>query len=134
VESVFVLESLPCHGVALCRGGDRVRGTKSWRQLVVLLAPSLASIAVLFRFNHIMGHLGRFYYPFLPFFVAAGIVEVDGWMAGHERAAVWPRGSLRERRSGVRRRPWLPSQPAMLRFRSRPTRTKRAAKNIHRNP
>jgi hypothetical protein len=60
---------------------------QSWRQLVVLLAPSLASIAMLFRFNQIMGHLGRFYYPFLPFFVAAGIVEVDGWMAGHGRAA-----------------------------------------------
>jgi len=60
---------------------------KSWRRLVVLLAPSLASIAVLFRFNHIMGHLGRFYYPFLPFFVVAGIIEFDGFMAGHERAS-----------------------------------------------
>ena len=60
---------------------------KIWRQLLVLLAPSLASIAVLFRFNHIMGHLGRFYYPFLPFFVAAGIVAFDGFMAGHARAS-----------------------------------------------
>jgi hypothetical protein len=60
---------------------------KSWRQLVVLLAPSLMSIAVLFRFNHIMGHLGRFYYPFLPFSVVAGIVEFDGWIARNERAS-----------------------------------------------
>jgi hypothetical protein len=41
---------------------------------------------MLFRFNQIMGHLGRFDYPFLPFFVAAGILEVDGFMAGHPSA------------------------------------------------
>jgi hypothetical protein len=65
---------------------------KSWRQLVVLLAPPLASLAMLFLFNQIMGHLGRFDYPFLPFFVAAGILEVDGFMAGHQSApsvAAW---------------------------------------------
>jgi hypothetical protein len=52
-----------------------------WRRAAVLLLPALASIIVLHRFNQIMGHLGRFYYPFLPFFVAAGALEFDAWLA-----------------------------------------------------
>ena len=51
-----------------------------WRRAAVLLAPTLASIIALFRFNQIMGHLGRFYYPFLPFFVAAGALAFDAWL------------------------------------------------------
>ncbi len=50
------------------------------RRAAVLLLPVLASIAALFRFNQIMGHLGRFYYPFLPFFVAAGALAFDTWL------------------------------------------------------
>jgi len=63
--------------VALILFADRA----GWRRAAVLLAPALASMAVFFRFNQIMGHLGRFYYPFLPFFVAAGALEFDAWLA-----------------------------------------------------
>jgi hypothetical protein len=49
------------------------------RRAAVLLVPALASIALLFRWNQIMGHLGRFYYPFLPFFVAAAGLAFDDW-------------------------------------------------------
>ena len=52
-----------------------------WKRAAVLLTPTLASIAVLFHFNQIMGHLARFDYPFLPFFVAAGALEFDRWLA-----------------------------------------------------
>jgi hypothetical protein len=51
------------------------------RRAAALLVPVLVTFAVLFRFNQIMGHLGRFYYPFLPFFVAAGTLEFDAWLA-----------------------------------------------------
>ena len=63
--------------VALMLFADR----DGWRRAAVLLLPALASIVVLFRFNQIMGHLGRFYYPLLPFFVAAGALEFDAWLA-----------------------------------------------------
>jgi hypothetical protein len=49
------------------------------RRAAMLLVPALASIALLFRWNQIMGHLGRFYYPFLPFFVAAAGLAFDDW-------------------------------------------------------
>lgn len=62
--------------VALILFADRA----GWRRAAVLLAPALASILILFRFNQIMGHLGRFDYPFLPFFVAAGALEFDAWL------------------------------------------------------
>ena len=69
--------------VALILFADRA----GFRRAAVLLAPALASIVILFGFNQIMGHLGRFYYPFLPFFVAAGVLEFDAWLgrihAGH---------------------------------------------------
>ncbi|MBN2575048.1 MAG: hypothetical protein JXP73_10835 [Deltaproteobacteria bacterium] len=61
-----------------------------WRRAAVLLLPALASIAVLFRFNQIMGHLGRFYYPFLPFFVAAGALEFDAWLARGQAVRLRP--------------------------------------------
>jgi hypothetical protein len=50
------------------------------RRAAALLVPVLVTFVVLFRFNQIMGHLGRFYYPFLPFFVAAGALEFDAWL------------------------------------------------------
>ena len=72
--------------VALILFADRA----GWRRAIVLLLPALASMLVLFRFNQIMGHLGRFYYPFLPFFVAAGALAFDAWLlrgqAGRSRA------------------------------------------------
>jgi hypothetical protein len=59
------------------------------RRAAVLLVPAVASMAVLGRFNQIMGHLGRFYFPFLPFFVAAGALEFDAWLGrmGTDQAA-----------------------------------------------
>jgi len=51
-----------------------------WRRAAVLVAPALTTLVALCRFNQIMGHLGRFYYPFLPFFVAAGVLEFDAWL------------------------------------------------------
>jgi len=50
------------------------------RRAVVLLGPALLSLALFFRFNQVMGHLGRFSYPFLVFFVAAGALEFDAWL------------------------------------------------------
>jgi hypothetical protein len=52
-----------------------------WRRAAALLLPACASMAMLFSFNQIMGHLGRFYFPFLPFFVAAGGLEITSWLA-----------------------------------------------------
>jgi hypothetical protein len=60
-------------------------GRRSWRTCVVLLVPALSTIVVMFRFNQIMGHLGRFYYPMLPFFVVAGALELDGLLCEPRR-------------------------------------------------
>jgi hypothetical protein len=73
---VFLLSAWP-FVVAVLLFADR----SGWRRTVVLLAPALLTIASLFRFNQIMGHLGRFYYPFLPFFVVAGALQFDGWLS-----------------------------------------------------
>jgi hypothetical protein len=69
------------------------------RRAAVLLLPALATMLILCRFNQIMGHLGRFYYPFLPYFVAAGALEFDAWLgrpsAGQSRgpaAMLWRAG------------------------------------------
>lgn len=77
---VFGLSAWPFI-VALMLFADRA----GLRRAVVLLLPALASMVVLCRFNQIMGHLGRFYYPFLPYFVAAGALEFDAWL-GRMRA------------------------------------------------
>jgi hypothetical protein len=76
--------------VALLVFADR----DGWRRAVVLIGPALASIIVLFRFNQVMGHLGRFYYPFLPFFVAAGALEFDAWWERARQGQVVPRRRL----------------------------------------
>lgn len=47
-------------------------------QLLVLLVPVAITFAALFRMNQIMGHLGRFYFPFLPWLVAALVLASDG--------------------------------------------------------
>lgn len=52
----------------------------AWRPCIVLLVPALSTIVALFRVNQIMGHLGRFYYPMLPFFVVAGALQLDGFL------------------------------------------------------
>lgn len=78
---VFLLSVAP-FVVAVVLFAERGRGL---RRSAVLLVPALVSILILFRFNQIMGHLGRFYYPFLPFFVAAGIVEFDSWLGRAQR-------------------------------------------------
>jgi hypothetical protein len=72
---VFALSAWPFVG-ALILFADR----EGLRRAVALLLPPLATMVVLCRFNQIMGHLGRFYYPFLPFFVAAGVLEFDAWL------------------------------------------------------
>lgn len=51
------------------------------RRSLVLLVPALLTLAVLFRFNQIMGHLGRFYYPMLPFFAVAGVLQFDRFLS-----------------------------------------------------
>ncbi len=73
---VFALSAWPFVGVLILFADGR-----GLRRAAALLVPVLATFAVLFRFNQIMGHLGRFYYPFLPFFVAAGALEFDAWMS-----------------------------------------------------
>ena len=65
------------------------------RRAAVLLVPAIVSMAALCRFNQIMGHLGRFYYPFLPFFVAAGALAFDAWLGRpRQRAAMAWRAGL----------------------------------------
>jgi hypothetical protein len=51
------------------------------RRTVVLVVPAVVAMLALLRFNQIMGHLGRFDYPFLPYFVAAGALAFDDWYA-----------------------------------------------------
>jgi hypothetical protein len=48
------------------------------RRVAALLVPVAATLAALFDVNQIMGHLGRFYFPMLAFFVAAAAVVADG--------------------------------------------------------
>jgi hypothetical protein len=73
---VVFLQSIWPFLLALVLFGDRV----IWRLASALLGPALLTIALLFHFNQIMGHLGRFYYPMLPFFVAAGGLTCDRWL------------------------------------------------------
>lgn len=72
---VFLLSVWPFLVISILLG-DR----ESWRLSLVLLVPALSTVAVLFRFNQIMGHLGRFYYPMLPFFVVAGALQLDRFL------------------------------------------------------
>lgn len=51
------------------------------RTLTVLLLPVAVTFVALFAVNQVMGHLGRFYFPSLPAFIAAGAVVSDG---------IWP--------------------------------------------
>jgi hypothetical protein len=48
------------------------------RRLIVLLAPAALTLAAFFAVNQIMGHLGRFYFPSLPWLVAGAAVVLDG--------------------------------------------------------
>jgi hypothetical protein len=77
--AVFLLSAWP-FVVALVLFGD-FGDRAGLRRAVVLLAPALLTIVALFRFNQIMGHLGRFYYPLLPFFVVAGALQFDRWLS-----------------------------------------------------
>jgi hypothetical protein len=47
-----------------------------WRTLTFIL-PTFLVIGGLFAFNQIMGHLGRFYFPLLPYVVIAAVLVVD---------------------------------------------------------
>jgi hypothetical protein len=50
---------------------------KSARLVLALLALVVVTFAAFFDVNQIMGHLGRFYFPSLPFVVVAAAVSVD---------------------------------------------------------
>jgi hypothetical protein len=56
------------------------------RQLIVLLAPTAMTVALLFGMNQIMGHLGRFYFPLLAWPVAAAAIASDGAAELHLRS------------------------------------------------
>jgi hypothetical protein len=57
-------------------------GRRSARSVVALLAPVLLTVTALFGVNQIMGHLGRFYFPALPFIVVAAALSFDRALAG----------------------------------------------------
>ena len=54
---------------------------RSGRLVLALLVPAAATSAVLFDVNQIMGHLGRFYFPSLPFIVVAAALSFDRFLA-----------------------------------------------------
>jgi hypothetical protein len=56
------------------RGGGRLAAA--------LLIPVAVTFAVLFRMNQIMGHLGRFFFPALPFVVVGAALSFDRWLGG----------------------------------------------------
>ena len=73
---VFLLSAWPfVVALVLFCDGAGVRRSAPW------LLPALLTIGALFRFNQIMGHLGRFYYPLLPFFVVPAALEFDRWLS-----------------------------------------------------
>jgi hypothetical protein len=77
---VFLLSVWPFMVITILLG-DR----EGWRTSAVLLIPALSTIVVIFRFTQIMGHLGRFYYPMLPFFVIAGGLQLDRFLCRPRR-------------------------------------------------
>jgi len=56
-------------------------GRRSSRLVAALLAPAGLGLAGFFGINQIMGHLGRFSFPALPFIVVAGALAFDRWWA-----------------------------------------------------
>ena len=63
---VFLVAAAPFALVAIACGR---------RPALILLAPVVPTFGYLFWTNQIMGHLARFFYPALPFFVAAAVVS-----------------------------------------------------------
>ena len=63
---VFLVAAAPFAGVAIACGR---------RPALILLAPVVPTFGYLFWTNQIMGHLARFFYPALPFLVAAAVVS-----------------------------------------------------------
>ncbi len=55
---------------------------RSARIGIALLVPVAITFAALFRVNQIMGHLGRFFFPALPFVVVAAALAVDSRLSG----------------------------------------------------
>jgi hypothetical protein len=82
---VFLATALP-FVLALIFFADRT----DRRRALALLVPACLSMAVLFSFNQIMGHLGRFFFPFLPFFVAAGGLAARGWLVRRQQGLLPP--------------------------------------------
>ena len=78
---VFLTAALP-FVAALLVLVDRTR----WRLAAALLLPVLLTFPVYFWVNQIMGHLGRFYFPFLPYLVvSAALVTDDALLHGSWR-------------------------------------------------
>ncbi len=65
-------------------------GRATWRPAVALLAPIVPTFAALFGMNQVMGHLGRFFFPALPFVVLAAAVAIDRRLAGALAAGAAP--------------------------------------------
>jgi hypothetical protein len=63
---VFLVAAVPAVAVTVLAAGRR-----TWRDLIVFVAPVAIGFAVLFSRNQIMGHLGRLFFPALPFLVVA---------------------------------------------------------------
>jgi hypothetical protein len=80
---VFLRAALPFVAVLLLLLDGR-----RWRRPLGLLAPVALTCAVLFGMNQIMGHLGRFYFPFLSFLVMAAVLAIDDAEA-FPRASRW---------------------------------------------
>ncbi|HXU80767.1 MAG TPA: hypothetical protein VN914_05180 [Polyangia bacterium] len=69
---VFLKAALPFVAVLLVLV-DRAR----WRLAAPLLLPVLLTFPFYFWVNQIMGHLGRFYFPFLPYFAVSAALVAD---------------------------------------------------------
>ena len=69
---VFLKAALPFVAVLLLLA-DRAR----WQLAAALLVPVALTFAFYFWINQIMGHLGRFYFPFLPYLVVAAALMAD---------------------------------------------------------
>jgi hypothetical protein len=83
---VFLRGALPLLG-ALVLGVGR----QSACLVLALLVPVAATFLALGQMNQIMGHLGRFYYPFLPFLAVAAVEAAGTALPGAMRAPPPPR-------------------------------------------
>jgi len=68
---------------------------RDWRLIVCCVAPALAVFAYLQSVTQIMGFSGRFYAPYLAFFIVPALLVVDRWIdGGVEAEEPWPGRAL----------------------------------------